>query len=263
MKKHSLILATFLVLGACSSSGIDGKPPPDLTFQNVIPVNLPVSDITVERAAGYNAASNATSFVVPFSDKIESYVRKKMQAVGGDKRLKVVIEEASVKEHFQPSDNKVADFLKVAGFDVYDLSLVLNVMAQDSYGGNKGVRLKLGRTIKVTEHASVAERELRQTEGVESLFRELDTNMTRITLQELDLIPYQTGGQAGGSVYLPPASGTDDMNQPYQPAPVYSDHGATPLSRPRVITGGPSMGGSTLGAPSTGANTGAIERQEL
>jgi hypothetical protein len=252
MKKIPLILtsvlASVLVLTSCSS-GTDGKPPPDLTFQNVIPVNLPVSDINVERASGYNAATNATSFVVPFSDKIESYVRRKMQAMGGDKRLRVIIEDASVKEHFQPSDNKVAGFLDVAGFTVYDLSLVMNVRAEDSYGGNKGVRLKLGRTIKVSEHASVAERELRQTEGVEALFRELDTNMTRITLQELDLIPYQSGG----SVYVPPA----DTSAPYDAAPAYEPM-APSSGTPRVIMGGPSTGGGP-----TGASTEAIERQEL
>lgn len=224
MKRISLI--SLVVLAACSSPGIDGKRPPDLTFQHIRPVNLPVSDVVVEQGPGATTASNATSFVVPFEQVIEDYIHKKIQSVGGDKRLKVIVEESSVKERFEPSPNKVAGFLDVAGFDIYDLNLVLNVMAEDSIGGRKGVRLKLARMIKVTEHASVAERELRQTEGVEALFRELDTNMTRITLQELDLIPYQGGGIAvpqGGEVL-----------RPYDNA-----------------------------APPSDANTGAIERQAL
>lgn len=223
--KH-IVLLPLIVLAACSSPGILGKAPPDLTFQHVRPVNLPVSDISVEQAPGATSASNATSFVVPFEQVIESYIRHKIQAVGGDKRLKVIVEEVSVKERFEPSPNKVAGFLDVAGFDIYDLSLVLNVRAEDSIGGNKGVKLKLARMIKVTEHASVAERELRQTEGVEALFRELDTNMTRITLQELDLIPYQGGG------VVSPQPQDSQMLQPYDTAP-------------------------------SGANTGAIERQSL
>ncbi|MCD8570792.1 MAG: hypothetical protein LRY76_04570 [Alphaproteobacteria bacterium] len=274
MKKLALLLTSALCLVSCSSSNLDGKAPPDLTFQHVVPVNLPVANVSVERAAGYNAGSNATSFVVPFDEKIEAYMRRKVQAVGGDKNLHVVIEQASVKESLQPSTNSVAGFLDVAGFNVYELGLILNVMAQDSYGGQKGVRLKLGRTIKVSEHASIAEREFRQMEGVESLFKELDTNMTRITLQELDLIPYQNGNMAGYGSYgaaAPTAPVYDNTyDNSYGGAPsadsAYPSAAYPPSypvddenrQHPRVITGGPSMGGD-----STGASTGAIERQEL
>ncbi|MCD8562569.1 MAG: hypothetical protein LRY54_00520 [Alphaproteobacteria bacterium] len=256
MKKLPPILTvftSFLVLSACTSSGFDGKPPPDLTFQNVIPLRLPVSDVSVERAPGYDSASNAQDFVVPFSDKIESYIHRKMQAVGGNKHLRTTIEEASVKKHFEPSPNKFADFLDVAGHDVYDLGLILNIRAEDQYGGNKGVRLKLGRTIKISEHASIAEREKLQTEGAESLFRELDTNVTRIVLQELDLIPYQQGAP----VIVPQTEDQGVWGQAPVVRPDVPDV-TTPSSHPRVITGGPSTGGG-----STGASTGAIERQEL
>lgn len=258
MKKLTLFSA--LVLLASCSSSISGKAPPDVTFQDTRPVNLPVSDLVIEEGPSAQAASNATSFSVPFEEKVDLYLRHKLHSVGGEKRLRVVIEDSSVKERFEPSANKVAGFLDMAGFDVYDISLILNVGAEDNFGGHKGVRLKLARTIKVSEHASIAERELKQTEGVTALFKELDTNLTRITLQELDLIPYQGGGVGGM-----PAAPT---------APVYSDpyssggYGTSNPS-PRVITGGPSTGGGASidsedpSSPSSGANNGAIVRQEL
>lgn len=264
MKNLTLLMTSVLCLAACSSN-TDGKAPPDLTFQHVVPVNLPVSDVRVERASGYNTGSNATSFIVPFEEKVDTYIRRKIQSVGGDKRLRVIVEQATVQQSFEPSTNKVAGFLDVAGFDVYQIGLVLNVVAEDPYGGHKGVRLKLGRTVKITEHASVAERELRQTESVESLFKELDTNMTRITLQELGLIPYQGGSFVGGASSAPAYGGYDSYG-----AGGDSSYGggyggsyggydsAAPSQHPRVITGGPSTGGS-----STGASTGAIERQAL
>lgn len=264
MKKLALLLTSSLCLAACSS-GTDGKAPPDLTFQHVVPVNLPVSDVAIERASGYNTGNNATSFIVPFEEKVDAYIRRKIQTVGGDKRLRVIVEQATVKQSFEPSTNTVAGFLEVAGFDVYQIGLIMNVMAVDPYGGNKGVRLKLGRTVKISEHASVAERERKQTESVESLFKELDTNMTRITLQELGLIPYQGGSyQQGGMAPSSPYSGGYDSGYgggTYNAAPSYGggyDSGA-PAQHPRVITGGPSTGGGY----SSGASTGAIERQGL
>lgn len=258
MKK--LLLLSCVALAACSSNPISGVGPADLTFQHVRPVNLPVSDLSVERAAP--SQSNAPGFVVPFEDKIEPYFRKKVQTVGGEKRMKVIIEESYVKESFEPSPNKVAGFLDVAGFDVYNLSLILNVRSEDNFGAHKGVRLKLARTIKVSEHASVAERETKQTEGVEALFRELDVNMTRIALQELDLIPLQ-----GGSAPVSGGYNTYDGGAYNSDSALGGAGGTSSNTSPRVITGGPSTGGNMLDdgypAPATGANTGAIVRQEL
>ncbi|HRQ60976.1 MAG TPA: hypothetical protein PLO23_05645 [Alphaproteobacteria bacterium] len=268
MKK--LLLLSAIALTACSNSNVSGVAPPDLTFQHVRSVNIPVSDLTIERAAP--SQSNAPGFVVPFEDKIEPYFRKKVQVVGGEKRMKVIIEESYVKESFEPSANKVAGFFDMAGFDVYNLSLILNVRSEDNFGGHKGVRLKLARTIKVSEHASVAEREMKQTEGVEALFRELDVNMTRIALQELDLIPFQGSASApvsSGGGYNSYDSGAYGGSGNYNSNSALGG-GSSANTSPRVITGGPSTGGGSMlddGYPSapapTGANNGAIVRQEL
>lgn len=243
MKVFSVLAV--LAMAGCSSGAESGKPLPNMTFQHIKPISLPVSEVLVEDLSTADSIARTHSFTVPYETVLQNYVQRKFNAVGGNKVLRVVVEQISVNESFEESKNRVAGFLDVAGFEVYDVKLGLNIAARDAYGAEKGVRLKAERKIKVSEHASVAERERLQMEGLEVMFRELDASITRIVFQDL------------GLVSMP---GVSDYQAPLSQPPSYGD---APVPLYDQQQHDPQWGQEPYGGSPSGASSGVIERQEL
>lgn len=242
LKFRVVSLLMVLVLMACASGHETGKPLPSMTFQHITPIRLPVSDVVVEDMSTASSNARTQYFTVPYETVLQNYVQRKFQAVGGNKVLRVVVEQISVDESFEESQNRVAGFFDVAGFEVYDVKLGLNVVVKDPYGSENGVRVQAERKIKISEHASVAERERRQMEGLEAMFKDLDASMTRIAYQDLGLVSmpaYDAAAPARAPLSRPPSYGE-------APVPLYN----------------PEVQGSE-GAYSSDARNGVIERQEL
>ncbi|MGB4106253.1 MAG: hypothetical protein WBK55_00475 [Alphaproteobacteria bacterium] len=177
-----LSFAAMGVLAACAAG--EGLPQPDITFDHLQRLPVDVANIETDVRAG----NVADGFVVSPSAAAERYLSSRFNAVGGSGTLRAVMEEITVRHVYNASKGKVTGYLNVAGHDVYDVKLVLRLEHVSPSGTVLyGNTMKAQRTMNITEHASVAEREKHQLEGMEKLFAELDQQVVRVVLTDMRL----------------------------------------------------------------------------
>ncbi len=182
--RYSLILSA-LALPACSSlPKPEGKPLPAITFEHI--QKLPISVGSLRTHSESEAISE--SFVVSPHNVMSEYLHARFVPKGFSGSLQAVIETANIEHSYQPSSNKAGSFLDVGGLDVYSMTVKIRL----EYIGQdekliKGSVLTGGRIVKVSEHASIAERERRQFEGMELLFKDLDEAVKSIVLGDMGL----------------------------------------------------------------------------
>lgn len=174
-----------LCLGACSSTPRpEGKPLPLLTFAHLDPVAVDVGALKTQNEED----PVSESFVVSPYRAIEDYLHSRFTPKGFRGVLHAFIEEASVVHSYEPSQNKLGEFLDVAGQDVYDMTITLRL---ENLGEDErvayGTVLTVRRLVRVSEHASIAERERRQLQGLEFLFKDIDSEVLRIVLSDMRL----------------------------------------------------------------------------
>lgn len=178
------ILSAAAVLGIAACAGSDPHPMPMLTFEHIAPAPINVARISVSN----EAAPSEVAFVVSPQNAMEEYLNRRFAAQGLEGELRGVIEEAQVSEAHKPSDSKVGNFFGVAGFDEYNVTVRLRLEWVDQDGIKRYSNvLAARRTMRITEHASVAEREKHQIEGLEILFRDIDREAQRIVLRDMNL----------------------------------------------------------------------------
>ncbi len=180
MKNKFLTFSALTILAACSGGG--GMPQPDITFQHIqsMPVNVATVDTRVERG------DEAEGFVISPTKASERYLSSRFQAAGNQGTLRAVMQEVTVRHVYNPSKGKVSGYLNVAGHDVYDVKLVLRLEHISERGTVLyGNTIKAQRTMNITEHASVAEREQHQLEGMEKLFADLDRQVVHVVASDM------------------------------------------------------------------------------
>lgn len=185
MPKFVLLLVFMAGLSACTTSiGREGKPMPVLTFENLQPLAINVRSMNVQSGE----PRTYQNFVVSPSFALENYLQQRFTAQGMNDALRVIVEDASVEIGHQDSDKGVARYMGVAGFDVFDVNIKLRLEHVDHTGHIfYGTTLSARRVIKVSEHASITEREKHQLEGMEEMFRQLDDGVQKIVLQDMRL----------------------------------------------------------------------------
>ena len=145
-------------------------------------MNVATVDTHVERG------NEAEGFVISPTEASRRYLSSRFQAAGGQGTLRAVMQESTVRHVYNASKGKVAGYLNVAGHDVYDVKLVLRLEHISERGTVLyGNTIKAQRTMNITEHASVAEREQHQLEGMEKLFADLDRQVVHIVASDMRL----------------------------------------------------------------------------
>jgi FlaG/FlaF family flagellin (archaellin) len=167
--KNFLACASLTVLVACSTGA--GMPHAAVTFQHIQAMPVNVSNIETN----VNEGQEVDGFVISPSDTAEKYLASRFNAVGSGGTLRASMEEVTVRHVYKGATGKVTGFLNVAGHDVYDVKLVLRLEHISASGTVLyGNTIKAQRTMSITEHASISEREKHQMEGLEKLFADLD-----------------------------------------------------------------------------------------
>ena len=180
--RNIFIFSILLVGGGCVTS--NGMPQPEMTFQHLQPLPVNVARIETDVRSGTEVSDFAVSPVTAS----ERYLSSRFNAVGGNGTLRAVMEEVTVRHVYSPSKGNVTKYLNVGGHDVYDVKLVLRLEhISDSGTVLYGNTIKAQRTMNITEHASVAEREKHEMEGMEKLFTDLDQQVVRIIMTEMRL----------------------------------------------------------------------------
>jgi hypothetical protein len=177
-----LSFASLGVLAACANGA--GLPQPDITFDHLQPMPVNVAHVETEVLGG----SEADGFAISPSEAAERYLSSRFNAMGNGGTLRAVMEEATVRHVYSPSKGRMTGYLNVAGHDIYDVKLILRLEHISESGTVLyGNTLKAQRTMNITEHASVAEREQHQLEGIEQLYADLDRQVVRVVLTDMRL----------------------------------------------------------------------------
>jgi hypothetical protein len=191
MKPFSLLrsiicfLVCFVMLSACASQPRpEGKPIPVMTFAHLTPLELSVSAV---KTASANIVQDDVFPISPY-DKLQKYVAARFVPRGTQGTLSFNIESATVTHSYEPSVGAVTGFFKVGGNDVYDMRLQVR-MEHLGVTNNllDGHAITVRRIVRISEHASIAQREERQMQGVEGLFKSFDEEVTRIVLTEMNM----------------------------------------------------------------------------
>ena len=177
MSHRTMMLAfSALILSACTSMpSPEGKPLAHMTFGHLPTVPLQVSDIIREPIAPDIYSAIPEGFTVPVDDLTAAYLDHRFKAIGGPEVLNISIEQLSVTYDEKTSENAVAAFFNVAKIESYDIHLAMDLtLTNKESGAVRGRKFTVRRGINITEHASIADREKRQLQGVEAMFADID-----------------------------------------------------------------------------------------
>ena len=184
LSKNLRILGAALALSLTACASATTTPIPVLTFANIGSTPINVSRMTVRN----DSAASEIPFVVSPQGAMETYLNKRFTAQGFDGELRAVIEEAKVSEGYKPSESKVGRFFEVAGAEEYNVGIRLRLEHIDNTGLLRYSNVfNVRRTIRVSEHSSIAEREAKQLEGLDILFQDLDREVGRVVLTDMKL----------------------------------------------------------------------------
>jgi hypothetical protein len=182
--KRYVLLASVAVIAACVSA----PPVPPQTakglFAHMQPVPVNVSSVNVkvfENKTGGDFISDPAAVA-------EDYVKTRFKPQGLYNAIDVTVEEATVRRATKEGDSKVEKFFGVGGAEIYNI--VLRVRFDYVESGGRVIYGKVftaRRQMTVSEHASVAEREQFEIDGLKKMFNELDASVQRTVMQEMNL----------------------------------------------------------------------------
>ena len=179
------VLMAVLVLGACSSMPHPaGKPLPSMTFSHLkaLGLNVATRDISVQ------PTDNQAGFSQNLDEMIDIYLNQKLNPRGEQGKIVAALDESSILVVSENSPNAAADFFGLGGLDVYKVTIKLRLEHYNDAGDLEyGTVVNAHREIKISEHASIAEREHTQFEGLEQLFLMLDARVNKILLQDMSV----------------------------------------------------------------------------
>lgn len=172
---------SFALLAGCASAP-EATATPGLTFQHLRPVAVNARNIQTN----VNPGPEVDGFVVSPYNAAENYIQSRFRADGAKDTLRTSFEKVGVTHTHEGAKNKIAGYLDVAGFDVYKVDLFLRLEHVSETGTVLyGNTIHAARVMKITEHASIAEREKHQLEGLEILFKDLDEQVKTVVLEDM------------------------------------------------------------------------------
>lgn len=191
MNKFLLMAAVAgLALHGCSSTAhVGGLPAPRMTFENYAPIALHVQNINVvEKYEIANDPQDVSSqFVISPSDAVKRYAARRFSGNGmGNGQFNIEIEDARVHMNQIAQNNKVLSWSGVGQEDQYRVFLRLKVTpVPDQVSANASTIIKHERTLVMPSSVTLAEREKRQQEFLETLIADVDKNIVSL----LDQVP--------------------------------------------------------------------------
>lgn len=186
-------LCAVMLLSACEA-GPSGDFKPDMTFDNMKPLELNVSSVTVENryVPPMKPPYIEHTFPTPPYNAVENLVKKKLLATGGLNAMRVIVTDASVVEEDLPVTCGVEGAFKEEAMirlrAQIDLRLeVYNPASPQSVIGFATLAAK--RTKSIMEDASPAERERSYYELTEAMMADINSGIRNVVTDKLKITP--------------------------------------------------------------------------
>lgn len=176
---HLLFLTMFLILGGCSSpSHPEGKPLPTLTYSHLSPYSPYGGAVEVRQSALLSVATQTTikQFVMAPDALIKRYAENRFLTSGAPVRSIFDIEKLSLKKKTD-ADN-IMGILSGAAADYYTMDLAIGIYPVYDGRLSDPYTIKIKRELLIPDQSSLAEKEVRQFEFLESIISDIDKTIT-------------------------------------------------------------------------------------
>jgi hypothetical protein len=186
-----MMCVAVLAVAGCSSTNRDGKPMPELTFENLPPVTLNASavDFVLNYNPGEDKQDISSRFVMTPGDALRRYTAHRYVAGGGDQTLRVMLDQGSIHIRELKQKNSALKWADIGTEDEYELNMAVRVVpiASDRREGTS-MQWKFRRTLVMPQSVSLAEREKRQLEFLEKLMADIDKSMMEGLTKNTNLV---------------------------------------------------------------------------
>jgi hypothetical protein len=179
-----LPLCLLFVCGCTSTQGAAGNAMPGLTFSHLKTIPISVGAIKTNESE----SPFSESFVASPYQAFDDYIHARFAPSGFAGFLSAKVEAATISHSYQAANSDVGRFFNVAGMDVYDMTLKVRLEHLNMDGQMvRGDVLTARRIVRVSEHTSIADREKAQLDALEAMFSDLDSEVLRVVLADMDL----------------------------------------------------------------------------
>ncbi len=166
-----------------------GEPLAQMTFEHVKPFSVYVAAYEPVPYSQVETLSLPQGYVTNPAILIQEYLDSRYKAAGSQGKLRIEIKGVSVEHTLEKSSNKVGAALGIAHTDHYTVHAALKIIALGtSRYDRKEVTVKAKRTVSISEHVSLAQREDAQMRALDRLLDDLDVTIKRLLMQEFYLV---------------------------------------------------------------------------
>lgn len=189
MKRTTLLLsAALLGLSACAN-GDGGAPLAKMSFDHLTPYPLYVASYEVSQSPAVSSAQIPEGFVANPANIADAYFTSRFTKAGTQGKLHVTVDSMSVTHHIEDSKNSIGAFIGVDHHDVYKITLSVRI---DAYGigetQEESNTITAHRTVSISEHDSIVERERAQMDAIDSLIDDLDVAVRKVLSEQFHLM---------------------------------------------------------------------------
>lgn len=210
----SLVFAVGLA-GCTSTPHPEGKPLPQLTFQHLESVPLPVNEVEVVNNydPGDNENDVSEVFPTPPDIAIRRYAENRLGAEGhGSGVFGFTVENASVTYKELAPESQVMNWLDLGRKEQFIAHIRLKLSEMRPGGGEDGIRMKFTKSLTIDSSASLAKRDRLKLEFLEALIADIDQTLIDFLHEQyaIERDRYLVYGVSGPGSSAPEAGQKDD-----------------------------------------------------
>lgn len=178
--------ASFIMSGCANDSG---KVMTEMSFNHLQPYPLYVASYEIFTTPQTDTIQLPEGFVANPVTITHDYFTNRFHETGTQGKLSVVIDNATIKHSIQKSESSVGAFIGVDHYDVYDITMLIKLDVFEVKGYQKQEnKIRVSRSVSVSEHVSLAERERIQMQALDALMDDVDEGVKNILGQDLGIL---------------------------------------------------------------------------
>jgi hypothetical protein len=182
MHRRDFLLSAALLLVACESTPPQRPTFADIRFTDQPPIRIDAAGVDIERVFRSTLQAPYVEHLFPVTPEraMESWARDRLQASGTDRRVRVRIIDASVKEVELPRTTGISGAFTTDQAQRYDATAEMSVDLMNDRGfPERSVSAKASRSRSVPENITPNDRERAWYELTRALMADLDAELER------------------------------------------------------------------------------------
>lgn len=185
-----LNIGLFVLSSCVSLNAPEGKPLPSMTFSHLERLSLNVGSIVREQGEISIERDIADLFALRPDQVFENYVMHRFLPTPGygNSQLRLIY-DIHITQDYERSEYKAASWAGVGGRDAYILQISVLIVGQDLQRfASLQTSINATQKVSVSEHTSVAERELKQFEAFEKMMSQLDNQLLHVLKKDFEVL---------------------------------------------------------------------------